>query len=160
MNDAEDPCPGCFDTPLYPLQLPCNHVYCFLCAKDLCESGISQSKCAICRQLFPREIIENKPLQLAHFKDTMKRSITWFYEGKNGWWDFDERSAEAIEEAFVVAPRITLQILLCGKLYAIDFKRMVQYRVDGSGRVRSIKRGNPDPFSRGVAGLGRVSQQK
>ena len=32
-SQSIDPCPVCFETPLYPLRLPCDHAYCFLCAK-------------------------------------------------------------------------------------------------------------------------------
>ena len=28
-----DPCPICFETPLYPIKLPCDHTFCYLCAK-------------------------------------------------------------------------------------------------------------------------------
>ena len=40
-----------------------------------------------------------------------------------------------------------------GKLYVIDFKNMIQYRVDGSGRVRCIKRDSASSSSKGIAGL-------
>ena len=81
--------------------------------------------------------------------------MTWFYEGKNGWWNFDERNAHEIEESFFKKVQNNFQILICGKLYTIDFKKMVQYRVDGSGRVRRIKRDYSDSISKGVAGLTR-----
>ena len=32
-NSNVDPCPICFETPLYPLKLPCDHTFCYLCAK-------------------------------------------------------------------------------------------------------------------------------
>ena len=32
-NSNVDPCPICFETPLYPIKLPCDHTFCYLCAK-------------------------------------------------------------------------------------------------------------------------------
>jgi len=150
-SQSIDPCPVCFDTPLYPLRLPCDHAYCFLCAKGLIESNSfgGGGICAMCRRPFPRDIFKNSK---HHGVTETNQKFCWFYEGKNGWWKFDERNNEAIEEAFATGVE-KFQLLLCGNLYAIDFKNKIQYRVDGTGRMRNIKRDNSSSNSKGIAGL-------
>ena len=103
----------------------------------------------MCRRPFPRDIFKN----YKHCGATeTKQSVCWFYEGRNGWWKFDERNNEAIEEAFATGVE-KFQLLLCGNLYAIDFKNKIQYRVDGTGRIRNIKRDRSTSISKGIAGL-------
>jgi len=150
-SQSIDPCPVCFDTPLYPLRLPCDHAYCFLCAKGLIESNSfgGGGICAMCRRPFPRDIFKNSK---HHGVTETNQKVCWFYEGKNGWWKFDERNNEAIEEAFATGVE-KFQLLLCGNLYAIDFKNKIQYRVDGTGRMRNIKRDSSSSNSKGIAGL-------
>jgi len=156
-NSNVDPCPICFETPLYPLKLPCDHTFCYLCAKGLCESNLTGGggACAMCRRPFPRDIFK----QSRHVTDenSKNQESCWFYEGKSGWWQFDERNNEAIEEAFHSGVE-KFQLLLCGNLYAIDFKNKIQYRVDGTGRVRYIKRDCTSSTSnvKGIAGLKRL----
>lgn len=154
-NQNGDPCPVCFDKPLYPLKLPCDHIYCFLCAKGLCESNLTGGGglCGMCRRPFSREIFKQSKHHVSSSK-TIENSqdICWFYEGKCGWWKFDERNGEEIEQSFNTGVE-KFQLLLCGKLYVIDFKNMIQYRVDGSGRVRCIKRDSASSSSKGIAGL-------
>lgn len=151
-----DPCPVCFDKPLYPLKLPCDHIYCFLCAKGLCESNLSGGGglCGMCRRPFSREIFKQSKHHGSSSSKTIgnPQDICWFYEGKCGWWKFDERNGEDIEQSFNTGVE-KFQLLLCGKLYVIDFKNMIQYRVDGSGRVRCIKRDSASSSSKGIAGL-------
>lgn len=151
-----DPCPICFETPLYPIKLPCDHTFCYLCAKGLCESNLTGGggACAMCRRPFPRGIFNQSR---HHVTDKNSKSQCWFYEGKSGWWQFDERNNEAIEEAFHSGVE-KFQLLLCGNLYAIDFKNKIQYRVDGTGRIRHIKRDCTSSTSnvKGIAGLKRL----
>jgi len=151
-SQSIDPCPVCFDAPLYPLKLPCDHTYCFLCAKGLIESnstGGGGGICAMCRRPFPRDIFKNSKHRVV---TETNQKVCWFYEGKNGWWKFDERNNETIEEAFATGVE-KFQLLLCGNLYGIDFKNKIQYRIDGTGRIRNIKRDSSSSISKGIAGL-------
>ena len=77
----------------------------------------------------------------------------WFYEGRNGWWKFERRNSEEIEEAFRRGDGI-FETLICGHIYVIDFGAMVQYRKDfGQGRKRKIKSDVVFAQCKGVAGL-------
>ena len=52
-------CAVCLQTSIYPVQLPCNHVFCFLCVKGF----TTQSKrCAMCRREVPEDFIQNPEL--------------------------------------------------------------------------------------------------
>jgi len=147
-----DPCPVCFEVPLHPFSLPCNHVYCFLCAKGLSENtaSLGDSKCSMCRQPFDKSIFKNQIL--LNQQEGQEKVFSWFYEGKNGWWKFDTRSDDDMEAAFK-GNQEKIQMLLCGNLYVIDFKNLIQYRQDGSGRIRRIKRDVSNAFAKGTAGL-------
>ena len=108
----------------------------------------------MCRRPFSREIFKQSKHHGSSSSKTIgnPQDICWFYEGKCGWWKFDERNGEDIEQSFNTGVE-KFQLLLCGKLYVIDFKNMIQYRVDGSGRVRCIKRDSASSSSKGIAGL-------
>jgi len=83
----------------------------------------------------------------------------WFYEGKNGWWLYDKRAIEEIEEAFKSGSS-KCQLLIAGFLYIIDFVKMIQYRKDEPHRQRKIKRDElKATVSKGVAGL-KMDQSK
>jgi E3 ubiquitin-protein ligase RNF146 len=155
-DDDDDPCPVCFDTPLHPIKLPCNHTYCFLCAKGLSETVLmGGGACALCRQPISRDFFRhpqmNRP-SCSPFVGGQIENECWFYEGKNGWWKFDERNNEDIEDMYSKGvPKADL--LICGNMYVIDYQNYLQYRKDGCGRVRRIKRDNPSVSVKGVAGL-------
>ena len=52
-------CAVCLQTSIYPVQLPCGHVFCFLCVKGF----TTQSKrCAMCRREVPEDFIQNPDL--------------------------------------------------------------------------------------------------
>ena len=149
----DDTCPICFDQPLHPFRLPCSHLYCFLCAKGLAESNSlgDSPKCSMCRQSFSRDIFKNQRItEISNSNDL--NSFSWFYEGRNGWWKFDSRSSNDIEEAFTNnLPKITL--LICGNLYDIDLTALIQYRQDRTGKIRRIKRDLTSAYAKGTAGL-------
>lgn len=69
-----------------------------------------------------------------------------------GWWKYDERSNEDIEEASKQNLN-AIQILICGELYIIDFKQKVQYPKKNPSRKRYIKRDLNFQNAKGVAGL-------
>jgi E3 ubiquitin-protein ligase RNF146 len=78
-------CAVCLQTCVHPAQLPCGHIFCFLCVKGVANQS---KKCAMCRQEIPTDYFE-KPVLLAQ-SNTDKDSTTfddgyqWFYEGRNG----------------------------------------------------------------------------
>lgn len=78
-------CAVCLQTCVHPAQLPCGHIFCFLCVKGVANQS---KKCAMCRQEIPTDYFE-KPVLVAQ-NNTDKDSAgfdggyQWFYEGRNG----------------------------------------------------------------------------
>ena len=77
----------------------------------------------------------------------------WFYEGRSGWWMYDKRSNDQIEEFYSQDSTGSHQLLIAGHMYTIDFQRMVQFRTVGLLKYRSIKRDKKASDKKGVAGL-------
>ncbi|KAK7887100.1 hypothetical protein WMY93_026721 [Mugilogobius chulae] len=76
----------------------------------------------------------------------------WYYEGRNGWWQYDERTSRELEDAFSKGKK-TAEMLIAGFLYVADLENMVQYRRNEHGRRRKMKRDVLDIPKKGVAGL-------
>lgn len=76
----------------------------------------------------------------------------WYYEGRNGWWQYDERTSHELEDAFSKGKK-TAEMLIAGFLYVADLENMVQYRRNEHGRRRKMKRDILDIPKKGVAGL-------
>jgi hypothetical protein len=71
-----------------------------------------------------------------------------------GWWMYDERTNDEIEENYQKAPNGKFQISIAGYLYLIDFKKGCQLRVDDETKRRRIKRDSVDEkLVKGMAGL-------
>lgn len=69
-----------------------------------------------------------------------------------GWWKYDQRSNEEIEEAFEKKLN-KIEILICGELYILDLIQNVQYPKKNSSRKRFIKRDLKCVAAKGIAGL-------
>lgn len=119
-----------------------------------------QSKrCALCRQEVPDDFLE-RPTLLS--PEELKASAgghggatsdhAWYYEGRNGWWQYDERTSRELEDAFSKGKK-TAEMLIAGFLYVADLENMVQYRRNEHGRRRRMKRDVLDIPKKGVAGL-------
>ena len=146
-------CAICLQTCVHPVQLPCSHIFCFLCIKGV---AIQSKRCALCRQDIPVEFC-NDPTLLR--KEDLLREVSfedgyqWYYQGMNGWWQYDERASTEIEENYKKSVK-TLEMLIAGFLYIIDFENMLQYRRNDPTRRRKIKRDLLSiPDKKGVAGL-------
>eukprot|EP00095_Tigriopus_kingsejongensis_P008297 snap_masked-scaffold948_size77650-processed-gene-0.6 protein:Tk08297 transcript:snap_masked-scaffold948_size77650-processed-gene-0.6-mRNA-1 annotation:"e3 ubiquitin-protein ligase rnf146" len=148
-------CSVCLDPPVHPVDLPCSHTFCYLCAKGLAQSNTPL--CSLCRQPIPRGYLKRPDLvQRTHSdlrgEETADQPWQWFYEGRNGWWKFERRNSEEIEACFQ-DQQSRSELLICGHLYVIDFQAMMQYRKDTGGRRRQIKRDVVLAQCKGVAGL-------
>ncbi|RZF39665.1 hypothetical protein LSTR_LSTR001186 [Laodelphax striatellus] len=154
-------CAVCLQPCVYPSRLPCSHIFCFLCLKGI----VSQSmKCAMCRQQIPADYLDHPDLlpSSAHpssstpsttaDKDDGGGGYQWFYEGRDGWWQYDVRTSADLEMAFKAGDR-SCELLVAGHLYVADFDAMLQVRRDESFRVRRIKRDLATMPKKGVAGL-------
>uniref|UniRef100_A0A8C6WYC8 E3 ubiquitin-protein ligase n=1 Tax=Neogobius melanostomus TaxID=47308 RepID=A0A8C6WYC8_9GOBI len=158
-NNAESPCSGsnnpsaslpalecaiCLQTCIHPVQLPCLHVFCFLCVKG---ASWQSKRCALCRQEVPEDFLE-RPTLLS--PEELKASAG--AGGRNGWWQYDERTSRELEDAFSKGKK-TAEMLIAGFLYVADLENMVQYRRNEHGRRRKMKRDVLDIPKKGVAGL-------
>ncbi|TRY54480.1 hypothetical protein DNTS_009198 [Danionella cerebrum] len=150
-------CPICLQMCVHPVRLPCHHVFCFLCVKG---ASWHSKRCALCRGEVPEDFLE-RPTLLS--PEELKASATggcgagtgghaWYYEGRNGWWQYDERTSRELESAFNEGKKST-EMLIAGFLYVADLENMVQYRRNEHGRRRKMKRDVVDIPKKGVAGL-------
>ncbi|XP_030377971.1 postreplication repair E3 ubiquitin-protein ligase RAD18 isoform X3 [Scaptodrosophila lebanonensis] len=95
-------CPICLQSCIHPARLPCGHIFCFLCVKGV---AYKNRRCAMCRREIPAEFLDH-PQLVNGIDDICSTRATedgyqWYYEGRNGgWWAYDLRTNEDIEQAF------------------------------------------------------------
>ncbi|XP_057368407.1 E3 ubiquitin-protein ligase rnf146-like [Daphnia carinata] len=145
-------CAVCLQTCIHPVKLPCTHIFCYLCVKGV---AFQSKRCAMCRQEIPADFLLHPQLldrtQLEK-ESTLEDGYQWFYEGRNGWWQYDERTSFELECAYKRSQRIC-ELLIAGFLYMIDFDQMFQSRKTEPSRRRRIKRDLASIPKKGVAGL-------
>ena len=151
-GDKIPECPVCLQTCIHPVRLPCKHIFCFLCVKGAANQS---KKCALCRQEIPVDYLNNPAL--LRKEDLLKDSYSedgfaWFYEGRNGWWQYDERTSHELEEKYKRDIKV-FDLLIAGFLYVIDLDNQLQVRRNDPTRRRRIKRDRKDIPKKGVAGL-------
>eukprot|EP00092_Neocalanus_flemingeri_P004657 GFUD01005021.1.p1 GENE.GFUD01005021.1~~GFUD01005021.1.p1 ORF type:complete len:327 (+),score=133.56 GFUD01005021.1:87-1067(+) len=161
-DDPSTECAVCLQPCVYPVQLPCKHIFCFLCVKGV----TTQSKrCAMCRREIPPDYLLNPEL-LSKVDLTLEGGRgfeeggeywQWFYEGRNGWWVYDERTSQEVEMHYKNGDQ-RCELLIAGFLYIIDFEHMLQYRRNDPSRRRRVKRDVATGPKKGVAGL-RIEQE-
>ncbi|KAM6968220.1 E3 ubiquitin-protein ligase rnf146 [Aplochiton taeniatus] len=149
-------CAICLQSCVHPVQLPCSHVFCFLCVKG---ASWQSKRCALCRQEVPEDFLERPTLlspeelkATAGGRGGAAGDHAWYYEGRNGWWQYDERTSRELEDAHAKGKK-TAEMLIAGFLYVADLENMVQYRRNEHGRRRKMKRDVVDIPKKGVAGL-------
>ncbi|KAJ8290886.1 hypothetical protein GJAV_G00018840 [Gymnothorax javanicus] len=147
-------CAICLQSCVHPVRLPCSHIFCFLCVKG---ASWQSKRCALCRQEIPEDFLERPTLLSPEELKAVGAGrglgeYTWYYEGRNGWWQYDERTSRELEDAHAKGKRST-EMLIAGFLYVADLENMVQYRRNEHGRRRRMKRDVADIPKKGVAGL-------
>lgn len=70
----------------------------------------------------------------------------------SGWWQYDERTSQDIEEAYKKGEK-SCTILVAGYVYVVDFEAMLQQRQNDPSRRRHVKRDLASIPKKGVAGL-------
>ena len=125
----------------------------------MAESNLmAGGSCSLCRRPIDRDFFKHPQLHQSRMSNndscgtTSSDGTCWFYEGKNGWWKFDERNNEDLEKNFSQGLE-RVDFLICGNLYVSDFENMIQRRKDGCGKIRRIKRDDANLSSKGIAGL-------
>ena len=152
-NENSPECAVCLLPCIHPVQLPCTHIFCYLCVKGVANQS---KRCALCRQEIPVDFLNNPALlHLDHLVKEwqLQEGNQWYYEGKNGWWQYDVRTSQELEEKYCKKEQF-FELLIAGFLYVIDLKNMVQIRRNDPTRRRRIKRDVASiPDKKGVAGL-------
>ncbi|CAK1586177.1 unnamed protein product [Parnassius mnemosyne] len=150
----EQACGVCLEKYNHPTKLPCGHIFCFLCVKGI---AIQSKKCAMCRTEIPHDYLNN-PVLLDNIPceknstDCRTHDYQWYYEGRNGWWKYDERSNCDLEAAFIRGDK-QCKLLLAGALYHVDFEKNLQVRQNDQTRRRRVRRDTPTLPSKGIAGI-------
>lgn len=128
-------------------------IFCFLCAKG---AVLQTGKCPLCRSPVAMTFFNNPQTVLVQTNQlkfaTFEGQFHWFYEGRNGWWLYDSRTSQDIEDEFQKKVP-SCELMIAGSMYVIDFENMLQYRKDAPSKTRKIKRDSLDPNTKGVAGL-------
>lgn len=156
-EEEELECAVCLQKCVHPVRLPCSHIFCFLCVKGVANQS---KRCAMCRQEIPADFLDHPTLLSAiemEKEEIHPGGYQWFYEGRNGWWQYDERTSHELEAAYGSGQR-ACEVLVAGFLYIIDFDRMVQLRRNDPSRRRRIKRDLSSIPKKGVAGIKLPSQ--
>lgn len=153
LSDVGHECSICLQSCVHPVQLPCSHIFCFLCIKGVANHS---KKCALCRSEIPPDFLL-RPLLLNVSEVLQTPSFDgkyqWFYEGGRGWWQYDIRASAEIEDRYQKGEQV-FEMLIAGFLYVVDIENMIQYRRNTPSRRRRIKRDLADiPDKKGVAGL-------
>lgn len=60
-----------------------------------------------------------------YFSERINSDFVWYYEGRNGWWQYDDRTASEIETAFR-RPDASCEVFIAGHIYVVDFGNMCQ----------------------------------
>ncbi|KAK6637626.1 hypothetical protein RUM44_008048 [Polyplax serrata] len=152
-NSVSIECAVCLQPSVHPAELPCGHIFCYLCIKGIASQS---RRCAMCRQDIPVDYLDKprllKPVDIENSSKGFEDGHLWFYEGHNGWWQYDERTSQELESAYQKGERCC-ELLIAGFLYIADFDKMLQYRRSEPNRRRRIKRDLATILSKGVAGL-------
>lgn len=151
-SDRVGECSVCLQPYSHPIKLPCGHIFCYLCAKGFTSQ---HGRCAFCRAAVPRNYMNIPELmsELDVRDDRVDTKYMWFYEGRNGWWQFEERLSDELEETLQAGETTEYDLLIAGFMYTIDFTRMIQFRKDRPQRIRRIKRDLFTSPSKGIAGI-------
>ncbi|XP_021375334.1 E3 ubiquitin-protein ligase rnf146-like [Mizuhopecten yessoensis] len=146
-------CSVCLQPCIHPVQLPCQHIFCFLCVKGAAHRS---KRCALCRQeIIPEFFQKPKLIRQQDLEKTIAfdDKYQWFYEGRNGWWQYDDRTSQELEIKHKNGDKL-FELLIAGFLYVIDLENMVQFRRNDRTRKRNIKRDETTMEGvKGVAGL-------
>ncbi|VDO30507.1 unnamed protein product [Onchocerca flexuosa] len=182
QETESDECPICYQEFTYKTELPdCGHKFCFLCIKGV---TLKHGACPLCRKRISCSIfldpiltapedqpttirtataVESVGIVAENIDDRKKNAdkVQWFYGARHGgWWRYECRHENEIEKAYQNGLH-SIDLLIAGSLFCIDFDSMCQYKKDLGRRgkfTRPVKRIEEGDSSlngaiRGIAGL-------
>lgn len=79
-------CPICLQSCVHPVELPCSHIFCYLCIKGVFLQGPT-GRCAICRQSIPHNVLTHprlKDISQLYKDQGQGSSYQWYYEARGG----------------------------------------------------------------------------
>lgn len=165
MDDDGDSCSICLDIPTLPVTLPCKHVYCYMCIKQVSQTSES---CPMCRAYIPDYVYEGIKVSENDIRLNEVRG-KWMYSGRNhGWWYFSPDIDDMIEHEWSKyneelsngshSNHSTFSISILGMQYTIDFINMTQTSL--LHNVRKIKREeNASETVKGISGIQIVKEE-
>ncbi|XP_059053997.1 E3 ubiquitin-protein ligase RNF146-A isoform X2 [Achroia grisella] len=118
----------------------------------------------MCRTDIPSDYLDHpvlleNPSTLLENTQSDNEQYQWYYEGRNGWWKYDERSNIELEAAFNNG-EMECTLLIAGALYNIDFQNMIQIRRNDPTRRRLVRRDQSTLQAKGIAGIKHVDSNK
>lgn len=165
MSNSNMQCCICMDELNLPITTDCGHHFCFLCLKGVIETS-TYSQCPLCRSVITTDLDDfhvdedfliDKKDMIIHY---------WMYSGRNfGWWNYDEKTNELIEEYYqdfigddTSSDEEEEYVITIGpNEYIIDFSAMMQIKKNAPNKKRSIKRVSVQDTSsvqvKGTAGI-------
>jgi len=162
-------CDVCYDLLQYPVNLPCSHIFCFLCIKG---AYFNNKLCPMCRAPIPDHVIKRPQVKKSTSNSTIanstsrsdssrsnsystrskkaendKPSIFWCYESRREnktWWKYDARTCTELETFYqqylTDIDKTFHDLQIAGEMYEIDLSTKRQYRKNHSGKRRLIIR--------------------
>jgi hypothetical protein len=103
---------------------------------------------------FDKSLID-KPPSMEAVREGSKDKNRWYYESNNnGWWEFDGRTSDIIEDAFRQEDP-TVSFPIGSRTFEINFEAKRQYQQDDTSKKRTITRSTRRDIKnlRGVAGI-------
>ena len=121
------------------------------------RQSFTVAACSLCRKEIPADYLDRSLVLEAAQADIDSNAEgsqewAWFYRGGAGWWRFEERNNQELEEAFEAGEH-SVEMMICGQLYVMDLAKNEQYPKNVPTRKRKIKRDVKTSESKGVAGL-------
>ncbi len=157
-------CVICENPPTLSIDLPCEHVACFLCLKGVVFD--KKTKCPTCNKKYNDEVL----LQMVDVDDMDKINIqpveqidrvNWLYSllDKDSWWMFDPKTNIIVEDLYqeylmdIDYNLVDHPVEISNKKYYYDFYKNLQISDDNKKRRIDRKINLEYDSVKGIAGI-------